>query len=323
MKKTLLWQISKNGPQRVREGKLNLEEHLEEWIVADPDLLQVGLTVISRQLVVEAGRIDLLALDPAGRLVVAEIKRGTLYRETVAQGLDYAEGINALPAEELVSKCDQYLKTAGKSLRGLLEERDALSQLEHGRREVLLYVVGTGKTGRLERLAQFLQKSIPIYLVTFDIYALTDGQQILLRELSEADSCVPVMKQTNVDASLEQLSKQADAAGIGKDFRRLCAAALGFGLYPRLWKTSVMFAPPESRNRMIYTVWTKPRRNKLKVYLSPKAIAEFFPVSESDAERVMGKDGFRELGSEEVTKLIKALTELFCGFREKADVLHP
>ena len=144
-KKALLWQISKRGPQRVSDGKLNLEEHLEDWIVADPDLLQVGLTVIARQLVVEAGRIDLLALDPAGRWVVAEIKRGTLYRDTVAQGLDYAECINVLPANELVDRCDHYLKGAGKSLRGLLEERDALSQLEHGRREVLLYVVGTGK----------------------------------------------------------------------------------------------------------------------------------------------------------------------------------
>ena len=153
MKKSLLWQVTKIGPQRVRDGKLKLEEHLEDWIVADPDLLQVGLTVIARQFVVEAGRIDLLALDPAGRLVVVEIKRGTLYRETVAQGLDYAECINSLPADKLVGRCDQYLKAAGKTLRGLLAERDALNQLEHGCREVLLYVVGTGKTERLERLA--------------------------------------------------------------------------------------------------------------------------------------------------------------------------
>ena len=55
MKKALLWQISQNGPKRIGDGKLKLEEHLEEWIVADPDLLQVGLTVIARQLVVEAG----------------------------------------------------------------------------------------------------------------------------------------------------------------------------------------------------------------------------------------------------------------------------
>lgn len=323
MKKSLLWQIGKSGPRRVKDGKLKLEEHLEAWIVADPDLLQVGLTVIARQLVVEAGRIDLLALDPAGRLVVAEIKRGTLYRETVAQGLDYAECINSLPADELAAKCDEYLKASGKSLRGLLEERDALSQLEHGRREVLLYVVGTGKTDRLERLAQFLQKSIPIYLVIFDIYALADGQQILLRELSEADSTMPVSKPAKDDVSLEALYQQADAAGIGKDFRRFCAAGLSYGLYPRLWKTSAMFAPPESRNRMVFTAWAKPVRKKLKVYLSPEALSEFFPISVSDATSAIGKDGVRELDSGEVTRLLKTLTELFAKFREKTDSDQP
>lgn len=319
MKKSLLWQVTKIGPQRVRDGKLKLEEHLEDWIVADPDLLQVGLTVIARQFVVEAGRIDLLALDPAGRLVVVEIKRGTLYRETVAQGLDYAECINSLPADKLVGRCDQYLKAAGKTLRGLLAERDALNQLEHGCREVLLYVVGTGKTERLERLAQFLQKSVPIYLVIFDIYALADGQQVLLRELSEAESTVPVMKSGNEDVSLETLYLQADVAGIGKDFRRFCAAGLRYGLYPRLWKTSVMFAPPESKNRMIFTVWTKPLRNQLKVYLGTEAIAEFYPISVSEAAKAIGKDGWRELGSAEVAKLLQALDDLFSKFREKTD----
>ena len=319
MKHSLLWHVTKSGPKRVRDGSLKIEAMLEDWIVADPDLLQVGLTVIARQLVIAAGRVDLLALDPVGRFVVAEIKRGTLYRETVAQGLDYVECIKSLPSSQLLAKCDQYLKPSGKSLRGLLEQRDALSQLEDGNRDVLLYVVGTGKAERLDRLAQFLQKAAPTYLVLFDIYALADGQQILLRELTDADNSIPPAKPPLATVSLTSLYKQADDAGIGKDFRRFCEAALRFGLYPRMWKTSVMFAPPSSRNRMIFTAWAKPLRKKLKVYLSPEAIAEFYPVTVTSAKRAVGKRGYRELGSPEVSRILNSLQDLFSKFRSEND----
>jgi hypothetical protein len=70
---------------------------------------------------------------------------------------------------------------------------------------------------------------------------------------------------------------------------------------------------------MIFTVWTKPLRKKLKVYLSPEVIAEFYPISVSDATRAIGKAGCRELGSDEVSKLLQSLDELFSKFREKTD----
>ena len=40
------------------------ERHLEEWIEKDPALLQGGLAIVGRQIVLEGGRLDLLALDP-------------------------------------------------------------------------------------------------------------------------------------------------------------------------------------------------------------------------------------------------------------------
>ena len=321
MKKALLWQISEGRPKRLPEGEVVLEKNLESWIEADPDLIQVGLTIVAKQMVVEAGRIDLLALDPAGRLIIVEIKRGTLYRETVAQGLDYAECINSLSSADLEEKCNSYLVRSKTTLRNFLEERDALDQLEGGNRSVLLYVVGTGKTSRLERLAQFLEKSIPIFLVVFDLYATENGNHILLRELSDADGGQPVNK-AMPDASLEALCKQADAAGTGKDFRRLSEVGCRIGLYPRLWKSSVMFAPQESKNRMIFTVWTRPVRKKLKVYLSPDAIAEFYPIPLAEATAAIGAGAYHELSSEDVTKLVKTLTDLFSRLIERTENGH-
>jgi len=316
MKKALLWEIAGHQPKRLVDGKLQLEKHLEDWIEADPDLIQVGLTVIARQLVVAGGKIDLLALDPSGRLVIVEVKRGTLYRETIAQGLDYAECIATLPTAELRQKCGQYLQKTGTTLEALLKKQDALEQIEVENREVVLYVVGTGKVERLERLAQFLERVIPIYLVVFDVYALENGDQILLREVSDSDQSSQTSKKPELDLSLDTLYQRADTAGIGEDFRRLCEAALSWNLYPRLFKTSVMFTPMQSKNRMVFTVWTKPLDQKVKVYLSPEALNEFYPVSLSEATAITGPGGYHSLSGDALTSLIQRLSVLFSGFQE-------
>jgi hypothetical protein len=158
--------------------------------------------------------------------------------------------------------------------------------------------------------AAFIQRRVEEFLGL-----KTGDQEILLQELNEAVASAPAIENTDVDASVEALCQQADEAGIGPDFRRFCATGLRLGLYPRLWKTSVMFTPPKSRNRMLFTIWTKPVRKQLRVYLSPEVIAEFYPVSVSEAASAIGKNGWRELASEAVTKVLQAYDDLFAGFQ--------
>lgn len=319
MKKFGLWEIRNFQPVRAKQGSIKLEKHLEEWIEQNPELLQVGLSIIGKQVRVEAGKIDVLGIDPMGRLAVIEIKKGTLHRETIAQGLDYVECITSMHAEELENKCDQYLGKAGESLRKILGKLDAMHQLDNERRDVLLYIVGTDRSQRLDKIVSFLSKSVPIFIVTFEVFTLDDGQHLLARELSEADAVSEMPKREDNDAALEALSKEADAHGIGKDFRRLCQAGLSFGLYPRIWKTSVMFTPPQLHNRMVFTVWTKPSRKKLKVFVSPGVMEEFFPISESAARKYIGEHGWRELDSKEVTELIKSYKSMFESFLESEE----
>ena len=90
MRKLGIWQVANDTLTRVTEAHVELERHLEDWISADPALLQEGLVVVGRQIQLECGRLDLLALDPQGRWAVIEIKRGALDRKTVAQVVDYA-----------------------------------------------------------------------------------------------------------------------------------------------------------------------------------------------------------------------------------------
>jgi RecB family endonuclease NucS len=79
-----LWQVVEDRLTRIPESVLNLEKSLEDWIAEDPPLLQAGLVVVGKQIDLEGGRLDLLAIDPQGRWTIIEIKRGTLRREAIA-----------------------------------------------------------------------------------------------------------------------------------------------------------------------------------------------------------------------------------------------
>src|SRR5688500_4648047 len=104
MQQVGLWHITDNVPVKLSSGTIDLEKHLEAWLERDPSMLQAGLTIVGRQVRVEGGIIDLLALDPQGRWVVIEVKPGTLYREVIAQALDYASCIATMPSSDLLRK---------------------------------------------------------------------------------------------------------------------------------------------------------------------------------------------------------------------------
>ena len=87
------------GSSRADESELLLEDTL----VNNPDMLMPGLTLVGRQTPTEGGPLDLLGVDDDGRLVVFELKRGTLSREAVAQVIDYASFLESMPDNELAN----------------------------------------------------------------------------------------------------------------------------------------------------------------------------------------------------------------------------
>ena len=66
------------------------EQLLEETLVNNPGLLMEGLKLVGRQTQTQGGPLDLLGVDEDGKLVVFELKRGTLSRDALGQVIDYA-----------------------------------------------------------------------------------------------------------------------------------------------------------------------------------------------------------------------------------------
>lgn len=67
------------------ESSLSLERDLEDQIISHLDVLEPGLTLLSRQVSSDVGRLDLLANDRDGRTVIIELKAGEAKDSSIGQ----------------------------------------------------------------------------------------------------------------------------------------------------------------------------------------------------------------------------------------------
>ncbi len=109
--------LSENRLVRLEEGQfadLNLREreHLQEWLARMPDALGEEFLIIQKEFDGFADtreRLDLLALDKEGRLVVIENKLDDSGRDVVWQALKYVAYCSSLKKAEIVEIYQKYL----------------------------------------------------------------------------------------------------------------------------------------------------------------------------------------------------------------------
>lgn len=59
----------------VKKIEIREREELEPILVANPELLEEGLRIVSHQLATPTGPLDILAVDDEGALVIIELKK--------------------------------------------------------------------------------------------------------------------------------------------------------------------------------------------------------------------------------------------------------
>ncbi len=113
MTKLAVWSIEKrddesgadlSGPIRAGPSIIELEKYLEDWIVNDVTMIGDGLTLVGRQVTIDDGRLDLLAIDSQDRWVVIEVKPGLLESGALNQALYYAASLSRVGSEQLKEK---------------------------------------------------------------------------------------------------------------------------------------------------------------------------------------------------------------------------
>ena len=119
--------------RRFADLKLREREHLQEWLAHTPEALGEELLVIQKEFDGFADtreRLDLLALDKEGRLVVIENKLDDSGRDVVWQALKYAAYCSSLKRKDIPAIYQKYLDRSGRNedaeekLRDFLEVED-------------------------------------------------------------------------------------------------------------------------------------------------------------------------------------------------------
>lgn len=314
-----LWHITQSGPQRLAAAGIEVERDLEDWLELQPSLLEHGLVMVGRQLRLDAGPLDLLALDPQGRWVLIEVKRGRLRRDVIAQAIDYASCLSRVHATWLRDTCNAYLKrqNAGITLEALLEQRGR--SLEEGvdERDILIYVVGTGTDAGLERMVDYLAEraDLAVRVVSFEAFRSQDGQVVLAREIHESGPAAPGVDQrvARPSVTLEQVLALADANGVGQVARTLTEAAVEVGFYSRPYARSIMFTPPTNKARCLFAVWVERRERApgvAKGYVSAEAFEQFYGIARADLEEAIGPTGDVTFNPADAARVVAGLRQL-------------
>ncbi len=262
------------------------EALLEDVLVGAPQTLAPGLRLIGRQIPVSGGALDLIGVDQDGELVLFELKRGTLTRESVAQVLDYASDLAEMDGEVFARLIEGH--SGQKGIEAIADFLDWYQQefpnaspvLERPPRMVL---VGVGADERARRIVEFLSvRGIDLQLLTFQAFDL-DGKLIIART-SETASPQPgegsgaPTKEGN-RRILHQNAEDLGVLELLKEVKKAAEAKLPVYLWPG--KTAYSFAFPETTEegrptQRTYVTISLNMKEKGKVFLRfPPRAADF------------------------------------------------
>ncbi len=93
---------------------LNIKERfdIQEWIDSTPEILGEELLIIGKEVVLPSGkRLDLLAVDKQGALVIVELKRDDSGNDVEWQAIKYASYCSSFSNDEIYEKFAEYLGT--------------------------------------------------------------------------------------------------------------------------------------------------------------------------------------------------------------------
>ena len=188
MEEIKLWWVDGSQVQDLKPtGQTETEKLLEDTLVSCPELLLEDLTLVGRQTPTEGGPLDLLGVDGDGRLVVFELKRGTLTREAVAQVIDYASYLDSMDLDDLANHISQRSGSYGidkiEDFQNWYIDDLGFEDLEL-LKPLRMFLVGLGVDTATERMVKFLAENsgMDISLLTFHGFNC-DGKTILAKQV--------------------------------------------------------------------------------------------------------------------------------------------
>lgn len=197
-------------------------EHLQEWIAKDPSCLGEELLIIQKEFdgfQETRERLDLLALDKQGNLVIIENKLDDSGKDVTWQVIKYASYCSSLSKEDLRNIYQQYLKT----IHSDSSAEESLAEFL-GKEDYSEVLINQGSGQRIMMIAGKFRKEVTstvIWLMNFNIRVqcfkvtpFTFGEQLFLN----FDQILPVKDAQ--DYSISMASKAQEEIAVQENLKQ-------------------------------------------------------------------------------------------------------
>ncbi|WOF16023.1 DUF91 domain-containing protein [Methanoplanus sp. FWC-SCC4] len=173
-----LWNITSNNISKIEYSSIDSEKRLEDVLSSNISILDDNLLIIGRQTPTIFGKyIDLLGIDPEGKITIVELKKNKTSREVISQVLDYASWIKDLSYDEIKNICKDYRK---EDFESLFAQKFGISPPEKINQEHDMIIVCSELDNETERILNYLSNnySVPINAVFFRFFSDSNSEYL-------------------------------------------------------------------------------------------------------------------------------------------------
>lgn len=186
-----IWTVG-DAPERLHLSQMPSEHLLEDMIVRDSRILSDDWMLIGRQETTKhGGRVDLLAIQPDGSLVLIELKRDQTPQTVVAQALDYATWVARLTTDQISQIFERFAD--GRTLDDAFRERFGFELDEETVNEShQIVIVAAELDESTERIVGYLsERDISINVMFFQVFQQDDQKFLSRTWLIDPDEVQP------------------------------------------------------------------------------------------------------------------------------------
>jgi len=173
------------GKLTFSELKIKERKHLENWIINNPDVLGERLLIVSTEFDrfdKSDKRLDILALDSAGKIVIVELKREIRNSLAELQAIRYAAFCSAMTFKQVVRELARYKKIdesqAESEIRDFVED-PGFEKIDSQPR-IILAAGSFGDPGLTSSVLWLRTFRLDIRCVELAPYKLPDNRVILV-----------------------------------------------------------------------------------------------------------------------------------------------
>lgn len=183
-----VYKLNGNEPQVIAPVSMDEEARLQDILAARIEIVDADLLVIGREVRTSwQSRIDILALNAAGHVVVIELKRHRTPREVVAQVLEYGCWVRKLDNSAIAEIYAAYLRSyrpseVKQSLDEAFKAKFRIELPDELNTEHQLLIVAAELDDATERIVDYLTEAhdVPVNAVFFRLFR-DGGSEYLTR----------------------------------------------------------------------------------------------------------------------------------------------